>query len=396
MTSYRDHPYAHAQNRPRLLIEQIPDYRDDLDVSDEEDGFYARDDDFLIPPKFQAAITRTTDRIPRRIKRHSGTYLVIAILFIISWFTYLGPKRTAHKMEIHAMDNVPTMVYGSNVRPEFKGMIQVSDMDEQHLPKKHSRLVFVGDVHGCRKELEHLLKKIDFNHKHDHLVLTGDMIAKGPDSPGVIKLAQKIGASCVRGNWEDKLLLSIAEAQDRHVLKFSPDDSPDAKVDFVDQVSQSHGDYKLRKLAKQFTRREIEYLQQCPVILRVGTVPTLGNLVTVHAGLVPDTPLEHQDPFHVMNMRTIDHKTRIPSSKHAGTPWEKFWNHRQEKIKQEGRTTVVYGHNRKKGLNIHEYSYGLDTGCVSGGKLTALVVDGEGKTELVHVKCEKANGYASD
>ena len=141
MTSYRDHPYAHAQNRPRPLIEQIPDYRDDLDVSDEEDGFYARDDDFLIPPKFQAAITRTTDRIPRRIKRHSGTYLVIAILFIISWFTYLGPKRTAHKMEIHAMDNVPTMVYGSNVRPEFKGMIQVSDMDEQHLPKKHSRLV---------------------------------------------------------------------------------------------------------------------------------------------------------------------------------------------------------------------------------------------------------------
>lgn len=108
MTSYRDHPYAHAQNRPRPLIEQIPDYRDDLDVSDEEDGFYARDDDFLIPPKFQAAITRTTDRIPRRIKRHSGTYLVIAILFIISWFTYLGPKRTAHKMEIHAMDNVPT------------------------------------------------------------------------------------------------------------------------------------------------------------------------------------------------------------------------------------------------------------------------------------------------
>ncbi|KAI4907841.1 hypothetical protein J4E90_009249 [Alternaria incomplexa] len=396
MTSYRDHPYAHAQNRPRPLIEQIPDYRDDLDVSDEEEGFYARDDDFLIPPKFQAAIARTTDRIPRRIKRHSVTYLVIAVLFLISWWTYFGPRHTAYRTELHLMDNAPTMSYGSNVRPEFKGMIQVSDMDEQHLPKKHSRLVFVGDVHGCRKELEHLLKKIDFNHKHDHLVMTGDMIAKGPDSPGVIKLAQKIGASCVRGNWEDKLLLSIADAQDRHVLKFTPDGSPDANIDFVDEVSQSHGDYKLRKLAKQFTKKEIEYLRQCPVILRVGTVPTLGNLVTVHAGLVPDTPLEHQDPFHVMNMRTIDLKTRIPSSKHSGTPWEKFWNHHQEKLKQEDRATVVYGHNRKKGLNIHEFSYGLDTGCVSGGKLTALVVDGDGKTELVHVKCGKESGYASD
>jgi hypothetical protein len=83
MTS-RDLPHAHAQHHPRPLIEQIPDYRDDLDVSDEEDAFYARDDDFLIPPKVQAAITRTTDRIPRRIKRHSLTYLAIFFLLLIS------------------------------------------------------------------------------------------------------------------------------------------------------------------------------------------------------------------------------------------------------------------------------------------------------------------------
>jgi hypothetical protein len=70
--TYHDHnhPRAYPPARPRPLIEQIPDYRDELDVSDEEDAFYARDDDFFLPPKVQAAILRTTDRIPRRIKRH--------------------------------------------------------------------------------------------------------------------------------------------------------------------------------------------------------------------------------------------------------------------------------------------------------------------------------------
>jgi len=132
------------------------------------------------------------------------------------------------------------------------------------------------------------------------------------------------------------------------------------------------------------------------VILRVGTVPHLGNVVAVHAGLVPDTPLEKQDPFHAMNMRTIDLKTRIPSSKHKGMPWEKFWNHQQKKLSKEERTTIVYGHNRKRGLNIQDYSFGLDTGCVNGGHLTALVVDAKGETEIVSVSCRKEKGYEEE
>jgi len=195
----------------------------------------------------------------------------------------------------------------------------------------------------------------------------------------------------VRGNWEDKLLLTVASAQKHHHTTSTPD--PDTPLDLT---SHPGADPALLKLAKKFTHKELLTLQQCPVILRVGHVPNLGSLVAVHAGLVPDIALENQDPVHVMNMRTIDLETRIPSSKHKGTPWEKFWNHRQEKLKKKERTTVVYGHNRKKGLNIHEYSKGLDTGCVSGGKLTAMVVDDEGKTEFVHVKCHKVDGYDED
>jgi hypothetical protein len=219
----------------------------------------------------------------------------------------------------------------------------------------------------------------------------------GPDSAGVIKLIQNLGASCVRGNWEDKLLLTVAEAQEHQLSSStSSNDDADRPLDFLDEQSHSHGDPKLRKLAKEFTKKELAYLQQCPVILRVGTVPKLGKLVAVHAGLVPNTPLEMQDPFHVMNMRTIDLKTRIPSSKHSGTPWEKFWNHQQKKLHKHDRTTIIYGHNRKRGLNIQDYTNGLDTGCVSGGRLTALVIDDKGKTELVHVSCKREKGYDED
>jgi hypothetical protein len=204
-----------------------------------------------------------------------------------------------------------------------------------------------------------------------------------------------MGASCVRGNWEDKLLLTIAGAQQTPASASTPDDA-DSPPDFVDEHKHSKADKKLLKLAKKFSKKDLVYLQQCPVILRVGSVPKLGALVAVHAGLVPDTPLEKQDPVHVMNMRTIDLKTRIPSSKHDGTPWEKFWNHEQKKLKDHKRTTIVYGHNRKRGLNIQEYSKGLDTGCATGGHLTALVVDDEGKTELISVKCKSEKGYDED
>lgn len=385
---YRDH---------RPLIDLIPARHDDVDASDEDDDFYSKEDDQLIHPKWQALITQTSNRVPRKLQRCVVIALAAAILFLISWKAYLGPRHFAYLQELKEMDETPAMSYGSNVRPEFKGMIQVKDMDSQHLPKKGHRLVFVGDVHGCREELEHLLKKTNFDKKHDHLVLTGDMIAKGPDSPGVISLAEKLGASCVRGNWEDKLLLSIAEAEARHLDTLpGPDESLDRKEDFLDEASHSHGDYKLRKLAKSFSKRNIAYLQQCPVILRIGNVPDLGEFAVVHAGLVPNVPLKQQDPFHVMNMRTIDLKTRIPSSKHDGTPWEKFWNHQQKKQEPHKRMSVVYGHNRKRGLNLQEFTFGLDSGCVSGGKLTALVVDHKGKTEIVQVKCHQENGWDKD
>jgi hypothetical protein len=173
MTYYRDNPYASKAHTP--LIDLIPDHGHDLDVSDEEDSFYGKDDDFLIPVKWQNRL----DNVPRRVKRNLLAAFGVAVLILLSWCTYFGPRRAAIRYEIKLMDEAPAMGYGSNLRPDFKDMIQVKDMDEEHLPKKGKRLVFVGDVHGCKEELQHLLNKVEFRHKHDHLVLAGDMITKG-------------------------------------------------------------------------------------------------------------------------------------------------------------------------------------------------------------------------
>src|ERR1700704_4140167 len=67
------------------------------------------------------------------------------------------------------------------------------------------RTVIVGDVHGCREELELLLERVGFT-TGDRLVFVGDLIARGPDSLGVLDVARRTGAIVVRGNHEEKLL----------------------------------------------------------------------------------------------------------------------------------------------------------------------------------------------
>lgn len=50
--------------------------------------------------------------------------------------------------------------------------------------------------------------------------------------------------------------------------------------------------------------------------------------------------------------------------------------------------TVIYGHDARSGLSIEKHTKGLDSGCVKGNQLTALVIEDCGKQSLVHVKCQ--------
>src|SRR5690242_6578364 len=74
------------------------------------------------------------------------------------------------------------------------------------------RTVIVGDVHGCASELAALLDAVAFS-SGDRLVFVGDLVARGPDSLGVLDIARRTGAIVVRGNHEQKLLDWHAERE---------------------------------------------------------------------------------------------------------------------------------------------------------------------------------------
>lgn len=206
-------------------------------------------------------------------------------------------------------------------------------------------------------------------------------------------------ASCVRGNHEDRILLARRnldtqfltyaslspvgkkqEAQNAALSITGPNPEKEADAEL-----STHGDTVDRELARSLSQKQIEYLAACPVILKLGHVRGMGEMQVVHAGLVPGISLEKQDPVGAMNMRTIDLETHVPSrSSSGGTPWSELWDKYQRHLPRSERSTVIYGHDSQRGLQLTKYTKGLDTGCVKGGKLTALIIqDGGKKKDMV-------------
>ena len=318
-----------------------------------------------------------------------------------------------------------------------------------------------------------LLAEVSFNSDNDHLICTGDIISKGPASAEVIDLLISMKASCVRGNHEDRILLTYQDLKSRGLL--------------VPQPHQSHGGDEPpardrdRDLASSLTPAQIQYLSSCPVILTLGPIPGMGETIVVHGGLVPGVELEKQDPVSVMNMRTLDLETRVPSRSAEGMAWNEvclflfsvalalalasplpfsifqisiippgphplgrfkrtkppfffplslslfliftpslflfrkkkqkkterthtlttpippgggpfvlsqLWTKYQTYLPPANRTTVIYGHDSPRGLQLTKYAKGLDTGCVKGGRLTALVIKYDGsEPAVVSIKC---------
>jgi len=57
-----------------------------------------------------------------------------------------------------------------------------------------------------------------------------------------------------------------------------------------------------------------------------------------------------------------------------GKWWVEGWNELQNSKPKNDRLTLVYGHDSKRDIQMKDYSFGLDSGCVNGGKMTALVL----------------------
>jgi hypothetical protein len=210
------------------------------------------------------------------------------------------------------------------------------------------RTVIVGDVHGCAEELESLLDSIAFA-SGDRLVFVGDLVARGPDSLGVLDIARTTGAVIVRGNHEQKLL-DWLDGRERIIRGEAR-----SKV----AIGKMH-----RSLGRELRPVDWTLLQTSRPFV---DLPEHGVRV-VHAGVDPEVPFHLQTPDTLMRIRTVLLSSGQRGKRHV------LWGSRYA-----GPPQIVFGHNAAPGLQIHPWATGLDTGCVYGGSLTAMVLTDDQK-----------------
>lgn len=224
----------------------------------------------------------------------------------------------------------------------------------------------VGDVHGCSKELALLIGKMDLSHHATRVIFAGDLLDKGPDSAGVVRLvrelSERVKVVLVKGNHEEK-----HERFRRHEFRISQEGgtNPIKKAD------------ELRVIAKELSGEDVAFLEQAVLYCKVPEY----NALVVHAGIpmwvtsLPDLSKRPSRRYNeLLRLRAFDEKGRFLtledySKLSPAKREESFWAHRYD-----GRLGHVYfGHEPfMKGVGKFSHATGLDTGCCFGGSLTAI------------------------
>ncbi len=216
----------------------------------------------------------------------------------------------------------------------------------------------IGDVHGCRAELEELLGELGYaltrdergrpvgaHHPTRTVIFVGDLVDRGPDSAGVLRLAMAMVAAgdalCVSGNHEAKLLRALRGAK----------------------VQVSHG---LAETLAQLGAEPAEFRTEVERFLD-GLISHYvlddGRLVVAHAGLIER--YQGRTSGRVRSFCLYGDTTG--ETDEYGLPVRLPWAR-----DYRGRAMVLYGHTPTPEVEWVNHTLCLDTGCVFGGKLTAL------------------------
>ncbi|MFF4535767.1 polynucleotide kinase-phosphatase [Streptomyces aureus] len=221
----------------------------------------------------------------------------------------------------------------------------------------------VGDIHGCASELETLLGKLGYadgvHPEGRTAVFVGDLVDRGPDSPGVLRRVMSMVASgnalCVPGNHENKLgrYLKGRQVQHTHGL-----------AETIEQLDAETDEF--RATVREFVDGLVSHY-----------VLDGGRLVVCHAGL--------PEKYHGRTSgRVRSHALygdTTGETDEFGLPVRYPWAE-----DYRGRAAVVYGHTPVPNATWLNNTICLDTGAVFGGKLSALRWP---ERELVDVPAER-------
>ncbi|MFD5090635.1 polynucleotide kinase-phosphatase [Amycolatopsis thailandensis] len=221
----------------------------------------------------------------------------------------------------------------------------------------------IGDVHGCREELDELLTElgyVDGVHPEGRTaVFVGDLVDRGPDTPGVLRrvmaMSEAGSALVVCGNHEQKLVRALngRNVKVTHGLAES-----------LEQLSAQDEDFRAK--AHAFCEGLIAHY-----------VLDGGKLVVAHAGL----PEKFHGRASGRVRSTALYGDTTGETDEYGLPVRLPWAR-----DYRGAAMVLYGHTPTLEPEWINGTMCLDTGCVFGGKLTALRYP---EREVVSVKAKK-------
>ncbi len=260
----------------------------------------------------------------------------------------------------------------------------------------------IGDIQGCAERLDALLVLIHAESPDAQLIFLGDLVNRGPDSLGTLRKIHSLGsrARVVLGN-HDLHLLAVSLG----IRKPHPADT------VMDILQADDRDELLTWLRHQ----SLALYEQEHLLVHAGVLPQWSTTQVLSLANEVETRLRseawgdflrdlygneptswHDDLQGAARMRCIvNGLTRLRYCTAAGEmefitkespgnplpgymPWFSVPNRKTDD------TTVIFGHWSTLGLSLQDNIIGLDTGCVWGGKLTALRLSDRG---LLQVAC---------
>ncbi|MGH8551475.1 MAG: symmetrical bis(5'-nucleosyl)-tetraphosphatase [Methylococcales bacterium] len=272
----------------------------------------------------------------------------------------------------------------------------------------------IGDVQGCFYELECLLDKINFKPVIDRLWFTGDLVNRGFKSLETLRYIKSLGdtATVVLGNHDLHLLACYYGSRKPH------------RHDTLDTILGSEDCDELLNWLRQrpFLHYEENYCLvhaglapqwdlalACDCAKRVESVLLdLGGIGAFFDQMYGDTPGRWGDRLDKWSMIRfiVNAFTRMRyctkdgsiDTQYKGSPGSQpeelvpWFDHSERRSRS---LNIVFGHWSTLGITNRKGIYNLDTGCLWGGQLTALRLDGNRK-EYIQVKCECGKEPGSD
>lgn len=268
-------------------------------------------------------------------------------------------------------------------------------------------IYLVGDLQGCCKPLERLLQTIDFSPSRDQLYVLGDLVNRGPDSLGVLQRLRSLegAATCLLGN-HDLHLLAVAHGVRKPHRSDTLDPILNAadREDWLDWLRQqnlavhAHGWLMVHAgvVPQWDAAQTVALAGEVEAMLRS---PDVGAFLTTMYGNEParwDERLQGVDRWRcVINSLTrlrfcaADGTMEFATKEGAGGAPEGYLPWFEVPGRRTQGTPVAFGHWSTLGLINRDDLLALDTGCIWGGHLTAVRVDGATR-EVIQIPCPQA------